>query len=445
MSEQQISVIVGHQAWNDLQIIGQELERAGILLLSSVSNAGDLADQARSLGAECVLFNPTLPGMNPGLIQELLLDPDQAIAAVGLVPAGSSYASEYQRFGMKGFVTVPLDTVQTQRLPDLVREAVRMAQEERESRSFSPVTAQDALSILDRGGWQQQTIAVYSPKGGVGKSTISTNLASALGVLAQRSTILVDGDMSRANVHVMFGLDIEDQPRNLFAMYERVIAEGSRTGRYLVRAQTLQANVRQWRNKLHILPGIPKMHMAGLAEFSEDPQRTMDIFADILREARGYYEFRIVDVGPDFNMTIHWSAIQNADMVLLVITPEKTSILDVKNILPSLERTFGTLQKFRVVLNGFDERFGISPKDVVKFLDGKVTIVGTLPFAPDEARLAINTGVPMVLEKKMAPIGEALVKLAANFYPPLESLGQKRQKQAKPGLLSRMSQVFVES
>ncbi|MCP4542651.1 MAG: hypothetical protein GY832_36475 [Chloroflexi bacterium] len=144
-------------------------------------------------------------------------------------------------------------------------------------------------------------------------------------------------------------------------------------------------------------------------------------------------------------MTIHWSAIQNADMVLLVITPEKTSILDVKNILPSLARTFGTLQKFRVVLNGFDERFGISPKEVVKFLDGKVTIVGTLPFAPDEARLAINTGTPMVLEKKMAPIGEALVKLAANFYPPLESLGQRRQKKAKVGLLSRMSQVFVES
>ncbi|MEE8391269.1 MAG: AAA family ATPase [Anaerolineae bacterium] len=445
MTENTIAVVVGHQAWNDLSLIGQTLEQAGISLMATVSNATDLADQARSLGADCVMFNPTLPGMNPGLVQELLLDPDRPIAGVGLVPAGSSYASEYQRFGMKGFVTVPLDTVQVQRLPDLVRSAVQMAQDERESRSFSPVTAEDALAILDRGGWQQQTIAVYSPKGGVGKSTIATNLAVAFGVLAQRTTLLIDADMSRANLHVLLGMDIESEPRNLFTLYERVIAEGNRTGRYLVRAQTLQANVRQWRGKLHVLPGIPKMHMAGLPEFVEDPERTMEIFADVVREARGYYEFRVMDVGPDFNLSIHWSAIQNADLVLLVITPELTSIYDIRNILPALERTFGTLQKFRLVLNGFDEQFGISPKEVLKYLDGKLTIVGTLPYAPTAARMAINTGTPMVLKKKMAPIGEALLRLGANFYPPLESLGKKRQKAKGTGLLGKIGQVFAEA
>ena len=444
MNEQSIGVVVAHQAWNDLQAIGRELEQAGIMLLASVSNATDMADQARSLGAECVLFNPTMAGMNPGLIQELLLDPDHSVAAVGLVPAGSSYASEYQRFGMKGFVTVPLDVTQAQRLPDLVQDAVQMAREERNSRSFSPVTAEDAMSILDRGGWQQQTIAVYSPKGGVGKSTISANLSAAFGVLAQRPTLLIDADMSRANTHVFYGMDIEVEPRNLFALYERVIAEGDRTGRYLVRAQTLQANARRYRNKLDILPGIPKMHMAGLGEFVEDPQRTMDIFADVVREARGYYEFRVIDVGPDFNMTIHWSAIESADTVLLVITPEKTSILDVRNILEALERAFGTLQKFRIVLNGFDERFGISPKDVVGFLDGRVTILGTLPYAPTDARLAINTGSPLVLEKKLSEIGEGLVKLASNFYPPLERLGEKRGKREKKGLLGTLGGMFTE-
>ena len=444
MSDNSIAVVVGHQAWNDLSLIGQELERAGISLLATVSNASDLADQARSLGADCVLFNPTLPGMNPALVQELLLDPDRPIAGVGLVPAGSSYAAEYQRFGMKGFCTVPLDVTQQQRLPTLVSEAVRMAREERESRSFAPVTAEDALSILDRGGWQQQTVAVYSPKGGVGKSTISTNLAAALGVLGQRMTILIDADMSRANLHIMLGIDIEDQPRNLFALYERVIAEGNRSGHYLVRNQTLQANTRQWRNKLFVLPGIPKMHMAGLSEFVEDPGRTMDIFADVIREARGFYEFRIVDVGPDFNMPIHWSAIQNADLVLLVVTPEKTAITDVANILPALEKTFGTLQKFRLVLNGFDEQFGISPKEVLNYLDGKVTIVGTLPYAPTDARLAINTGVPMVLEKKRGPAGEALVRLAATLYPALEAVGKRQERRKGPGLLGKMAGIFAE-
>ena len=228
------------------------------------------------------------------------------------------------------------------------------------------------------------------------------------------------------------------------ALYQRVVAEGNRTGRYVVQAQTLQANVRQWRNKLHVLPGIPKMHMAGLPEFVEDQERTMEIFAETVQTAKGFYEFRVVDVGPDFNLPIHWSAIQTADVVLLVITPELTSILDVRNIVPALERTFGTLQKFRLVLNGFDEQFGISPKEVVKHLGGKLTIVGTLPYAPADARMAINTGKPLVLAKKMSPVGEGLVRLATSFYPPLSALGRKREKREQVGLFSRMRTVFAE-
>jgi MinD-like ATPase involved in chromosome partitioning or flagellar assembly len=438
----EVSVVVGHSAWQDLQMIGQELERAGIGMLAVVSGAIDLSDQARSLGADCVLFSPTLPGMRPALVQELLLDEERPIAAVGLIPAASGYAAEYQQFGMKGYVTTPLDAVQAQRVPDLVREAVRLAVEERQSRTFTPVSAEDALAILDRGGWRQQTIAVYSPKGGVGKTTTSVNLASALGVKAMRPTLLVDADMSRANTHVLLDVDIAQEPRNMWALYGRVIAQGRRTGRYVVQAQTLQAHTLPWRGKLSFLPGIPRMEMAGLEEFTEDTQRTLHIFAEILRTAQGFFEFRVLDVGPDFNLPIHWAAIQEADTVLLVVTPEKTAIMDIKNILPGLEGAFGTLQKFRVVLNGFDEQFGISPKEVVKFLDGKVTVVGTLPYAPAESRLAINTGSPMVLEKKLAPIGEALIKLAANFYPPLEALGRK-QARATQSALGKLARVFA--
>lgn len=447
MSEQ-ITIIVGHSAWNDLQLIGQQLEQADISILSIVSSATDLADQARSLGADCVLFSPTLPGMTPGLIQELLLNEDQPIAAVGLIPAGSAYASEYQQYGMKGFVTTPLDTVQAQRLPSLVTEAVRLAREERQARSFTPVTAEDALAILDRGGWQQQTIAVYSPKGGVGKTTIATNLGVAFGVRAMRPTLLIDADMSRANLHVPLGLDIESEPRNLFALYERVIAQGGRTGRYLVPAQTLQTNVVHWKGKLDFLPGIPRMEMAGLPEFIEDPDRTMAIFAEILSTARGFYEFRVLDVGPDFNLPIHWAAIENADTVLLVVTPEKTAISDIRNILPALDKAFGTLRKFQIVLNGFDEQFGISPKEVTRFLGGKAPIVSTLPYAPTETRLAINLGQPVVAEKKLAPIGRAMLNLGARFYPPLEAIG-RRQPQAGArtgrGWLDRVRQAFAET
>jgi len=438
-----IAIVVGHSAWNDLQLMGHEFERAGLQILASVSGAIDLVDQARSLGADCIVFTPTLPGMTPALVQELLLNEDRPIAAVGLIPAGTQYAAEYQRHGMKGFVTTPLDPVQVQNLPKLVIEAVRLAQDERQARSYTPVTAEDAMAILDRGGWQQQTIAVFSPKGGVGKTTLSANLAAALGVIAQRPTLLIDADMSRANAHLLFDMPIENEPKNLFALYSRVVSDGARTGRYVVRSQTLQANVRKWKGKLDLLPGIPKPHMAGMDEFKGDDARTMEIFGEVVREARGFYDFRVIDVGPDFNQPLHWAAIQEANTVLLVVTPEKTAILDIANILPALAKHFGSLQKFRLVLNQFDERFGLDAKQVVAFLNGQVTILGSVPYAPVEARQSINQGEPVVLQKTLIPMAEAIIKLGGKFYPPLEQLGRKRPVAKRPGLFQRTKETFA--
>jgi MinD-like ATPase involved in chromosome partitioning or flagellar assembly len=201
--------------------------------------------------------------------------------------------------------------------------------------------------------------------------------------------------------------------------------------------------VRKWKGKLDLLPGIPKPHMAGMDEFKGDDARTMEIFGEIVREARGFYDFRVIDVGPDFNQPLHWAAIQEANTVLLVVTPEKTAILDIANILPALAKHFGSLQKFRLVLNQFDERFGLDAKQVVAFLNGQVTILGSVPYAPVEARQSINQGEPVVLQKTLIPMAEAIVKLGGKFYPPLEQLGRKRPVAKRPGLFQRTKETFA--
>jgi pilus assembly protein CpaE len=440
---EEIRVVIGHTAWNDIQLINNALTGTEIRIIELSSTGTMMADAARVHGADCVLFSPTIPDMTPQIVQELLLHEDKPIAAVGLIPAGTNYAAEYQRFGMKGFVTTPLDVSQARRLPDIIRHAVQVAREERASRTFTPITPQEAMQILDRGGWQQATIAVYSPKGGVGKTTVAVNLACALAHLGGQNTLLIDADLSRANAHCLLGLDIEEEPRNLFSLYERVIAMANRTGKLMVPYQTLQANVVTISPKLHFLPGVPKMHLAGSPEFLEDPDRTINIFDDLLKTARGYYTFRVIDTGLDFNHPVHWAVLNYADKVLIIVTPERTAIEAVKDILPALERAFGSLNRFFLILNGFSPEFGIDPKEVTRYLDGKCPILAKLPHSPNEVRLSINRGSPYVLEKTLTPLGEETVRLASIFYPPLEAVLRRKAKAPGNGLMKKVRNILA--
>ena len=82
-----------------------------------------------------------------------------------------------------------------------------------------------------------RVIAVSGGKGGVGKTTVSVNLASAL-ALAGRQVMLLDGDLGLANVDVLMGIS----PRYTLAH----VLSGERT---------LQEVIVQAPNGIRIAPG----------------------------------------------------------------------------------------------------------------------------------------------------------------------------------------------
>src|SRR6188474_392052 len=59
------------------------------------------------------------------------------------------------------------------------------------------------------GGWNKRatTISVFNPKGGVGKTTIATNLASALQTRKGKSVLLIDADTVTGHVTMSLGID----------------------------------------------------------------------------------------------------------------------------------------------------------------------------------------------------------------------------------------------
>jgi len=149
-----------------------------------------------------------------------------------------------------------------------------------------------------------KVITVTSGKGGVGKTNITINLAIALSEMGYRVTIL-DADFGLANIDVLFGLipkytlvDVIHNNKNIL----EVLSEGPRNIKFISGGSGVEELVKLDRNQIEKF-----VSNIGL----------LDKISDII----------LIDTGAGLSDSV-MSFVMAADEVLLVTTPEPTSITD---------------------------------------------------------------------------------------------------------------------
>lgn len=171
-----------------------------------------------------------------------------------------------------------------------------------------------------------RVIAVSGGKGGVGKTTVSINLATALAQSGRR-VMLLDGDLGLANVDVLMGLS----PRYTLAH----VLSGERT---------LQEVIVEAPSGLRIAPGasgVARMANLSAAEHLGLVRAFSGIGAEI--------DTMIVDTSAGIaDGVLRFS--QAAQHVLIVIRDEPASITDAYALMKVLSREHG-VQRFRVLVN----------------------------------------------------------------------------------------------
>jgi flagellar biosynthesis protein FlhG len=149
-----------------------------------------------------------------------------------------------------------------------------------------------------------RVIAVTSGKGGVGKTNITINLALTLSELGQR-VIVLDADFGLANVDVLFGIvpqyTLLDVIKNKRSILE-VLTEGPKNIRFISGGSGVEDLVKLDRQQIEKF--VYNMSM-------------LDRLADII----------LVDTGAGLSENV-MSFVMAADEVLLITTPEPTSITD---------------------------------------------------------------------------------------------------------------------
>jgi pilus assembly protein CpaE len=256
-----------------------------------------------------------------------------------------------------------------------------------ESVLFVVEKAAQTARQLDSESGDGRVVTVFSPKGGSGKSVVSTNLAVAAAAHAGRKTLLIDLDLQFGDAAIMLGLAPDNTVRELLGTPTAL--DGEKLGVYTERHGS----------GVDVLPAPMNPEDAELV--GEEAIRSL------LQVARETYDFVVVDTAPFFYGPM-LATLDQTDQLLLLCNPDVPTLKNVRLTLKTLELLSFPEDRLRIVLNRASANL-MDRGDVEAALDRKVDWV--LPLDPS-VPLAVNGAMPAVLAQPDAPFGVAMLELA---------------------------------
>ncbi len=251
-----------------------------------------------------------------------------------------------------------------------------LEQEERRRSRLSGETASSAA----RG----TVITVFGAKGGIGKTTISTNLATSLAKHSNSSVAIVDMDTRFGDVAIMMDVVVEFSIADVGRSIENVGRES--ISEYLV----------QHSSGVEILPA--PLHPT---EWGSISRQHISKIVDLLAQTHDYV---VIDTPGAFNELVA-TALEDANIILLITSMDLASIKDTALALEMLRAASVSEDKIKLIINHSTSANSLRPEDVERVLD--YSVFWRIPH--DVAVSNSNQlGQPIVLAKPYARASRAI-------------------------------------
>jgi pilus assembly protein CpaE len=235
-------------------------------------------------------------------------------------------------------------------------------------------------------------VTVFSAKGGCGKTTLSTNIASMLAA-SGTSVCLVDLDLAFGDASIALQLQPEHTIADAAAMGGNLDADG--------------------------LLGLLATHSSGLRVLaapstpaSADSVKP-EVITLLLELLAGEFDYVVVDTPPAFDDTT-LAALDLTDRLIALTTLDVPAIKNLKLSIDTLHMIGFPDDRIRVVLNRADASVGISARDVEAAV--KLPIVARVP-ASQDVPAATNRGHALTLDDPKHAVSRALADLVAAELP----------------------------
>jgi len=244
-------------------------------------------------------------------------------------------------------------------------------------------------------------ITFFSPKGGVGRTTIATNLAVALHQSTGQPVCLVDGSLPFGDIAVILNMSPKAKTiADLVGAFDQVDAE------------VLESVLVAHSTGIKVLLAPPTPEAAELITGAN--------IKKVLETLRESYAYVVVDTWPSFQEQV-LTMLDVADVILTLMTLEITSLKNVRVFMEIAEKLGYDDQKVQLVANRNDSSGGIKASDVEASLARKIP--HTIVSDGRALVLAVNRGVPFVISHRDSQVAKDIFTLADKLTGASEGAG----------------------
>jgi pilus assembly protein CpaE len=346
----------------------------GIEIIGEASNGSEAVFIVKEAKPDIVLMDINMPVMD-GIkaSEEISIAAPESTVIIMSVQGESEYIKRAMSAGARAFITKPFSG------EELIGTVKATFERESRRKDVKPVKAEAPEAM------ESKIITVFSTKGGVGKTTIASNLAVSLARKTKKKVALLDLDLQFGDIAIMLNVSAKNTISDLINDIHQLDVENADD--YLV---THFSGVR-------ILPAPVK------PEYAE--YITSSHVEKILKALRVNYHYLIIDTSASFHETV-LTSLDMSDRILLVSTLDLPTIKNIKAGLDVMETLHYPKDKINIILNKATEQYGIKYKDFENTLKYPIKF-----YIPEDCQTVItsaNKGFPFVMTRMETKVAKAV-------------------------------------
>ena len=402
---------IGEPGADQDQIVVACNSQSDIQLVKTLNSLDKLVKEIRAAEPDLIMIGSVVAGQGSlDIIDDIVMQfPEIPLVAI-LEENDPPRAQQVMLAGARAFITQPFTQVN---LLSTVRRVRDLEARRSKSQSLDPVQAAEAARPL-------RTYAVFSPRGGVGVSTIAANMAIELRAESGETVLLGDGKLFFGHLDVMLNI----RARNTIAdlVPHANLLDAGLIGD-VVAAHASGIDILLSPNDVQVAQGM----------------RAEDVY-NIISGIKKVYGYVIIDAGSALTENTV-TMMDAADRILLVTTPDLVALHDASRFIQISRSLSYPPEKTMIILNRANLEGGVKPRDIESALRHEV--YAQIPDDGANVVRSLNRGIPLVMQYPRSRATQAIQRLSGSIVEmgggdvgaaPASKASKKKKRKAKSGV-----------